>query len=103
MRRGLTSRAAGVGFFRIPADPRRRSAWIKAISRQNWEPKSWTVICGRHFVDGFPSDDPEDVDYRPTINLKAVCGATAKRRQATKKDDAMKDVAEVTCHFLKLR
>lgn len=69
-RRGSDSRAKGISLFRIPANRRKRAAWIKAISRKNWVPKEWDVVCGRHFVTGWPSDDPENVDYRPTLFMK---------------------------------
>jgi THAP domain len=69
-RQGPVSRSQGVGLFRIPVNPRRRCAWIRAISRNNWIPKPWDRVCGRHFVCGVPIDDPEDVDYRPTLLMK---------------------------------
>jgi len=27
-------------------------------------------VCGKHFVSGWPSDDPKDVDCRPTLLMK---------------------------------
>ena len=37
---------------------------------EEWEPKSGEHVCGKHFVSGWPSDDPNDLDYRPTLLMK---------------------------------
>jgi len=63
-------RTSDVRMFRIPASNRKRAAWIRAISRRQWLPKKWHRICQRHFVSGEPSDDPEDIDYRPTLFMR---------------------------------
>ena len=60
-------REAGVSFFRFPADARKRLAWTKAVNRQDWVATDHTYICSVHFVDGWHSDDPSDVNYRPTL------------------------------------
>ncbi|XP_052076157.1 THAP domain-containing protein 5-like [Mytilus californianus] len=54
-------------FFRFPKDARKRKAWIKAVNRADWAPNEYSRICSAHFVDGWHSDDPSDVNYRPTI------------------------------------
>ena len=54
-------------FFRFPKDKRKKKAWIKAVNRDKWEPNEYSRICSEHFVDGWHSDDPEDVNYRPTM------------------------------------
>jgi len=74
-RRNASSRTAGICLFRIPKNCRRRAAWVKAISRENWQPKNWDRVCGRHFVSGFPSDDPKDVDYQPTLHINGQTNA----------------------------
>ena len=72
VRRNKRSKCLGVGLYRIPADINERRAWIKAISRKNWKPRSWDkiVVCGRHFVCGRPSHTIGDVDYFPTLYMK---------------------------------
>eukprot|EP00794_Sanderia_malayensis_P006493 gene6493-7237_t len=67
----------GLPFYNIlkgktPIEKRRREAWIKAIRREDW--KKWpeehiskAKICAEHFVTGRRSDDPENVNWIPTI------------------------------------
>ena len=66
-RRNEASKAKGRSFFRFPEDKRKRRAWVKAINRENWQPSEHSRICSDHFVDGWHSDDPADVNYVPTI------------------------------------
>ena len=40
---------------------------MKAVSRAKWSPTPYNRLCGDHFVGKKPSDDPEDIDYVPTI------------------------------------
>ena len=40
---------------------------MKAVSRVKWSPTPYDRLCGDHFVRKKPSDDPEDIDYVPTI------------------------------------
>ena len=67
---GPSSKAQGVSLFRIPVNKRQRRAWISTIARKNWAPKSWERVCSKHFVSGWPSDDPDDIDFRPTVLMK---------------------------------
>ena len=60
-------KGSGLGFFRFPADLQRRETWVKAVSRAKWCPSTHDRLCGDHFVGKKPSDDPNDVDYVPTI------------------------------------
>ncbi|XP_076071975.1 uncharacterized protein LOC143043658 [Mytilus galloprovincialis] len=62
-----TARNAGISFFRFPKDKRKRSLWTKVINRADWEPNDSVRICSLHFVDGWHSDDPDDINYVPTI------------------------------------
>lgn len=103
VRRGPDSRKAGIRLFRIPTCPRKRAAWIRAISRKHWVPKNWDRVCGRHFVYGEPSDDSGDVDYRPTLFMKGQDGQclhsppTLRQERATKRlrDSYMRELSEV--------
>lgn len=52
---GCTNRfvkGSGIGFYRFPRDVERRSRWIKAVQRVDWEPLEETRICGKHFQSG---------------------------------------------------
>jgi len=103
-RRGRESRKAGIRMFRIPSCRRRRAVWLRSISRNLWEPKKWDRVCNRHFVSGEPSDDPDDIDYRPTLFMK-VCksdksvdaGSTLRQKHSTKHlhEAHMREMSEV--------
>ncbi|CAG2189626.1 unnamed protein product [Mytilus edulis] len=54
-------------FFRFPKDVRKRKAWVIAVNRADWAPNEYSRICSAHFVDGWHSDDPSDINYRPTL------------------------------------
>jgi len=108
-RRGQKSRSEGISLFRIPVNPRQRRAWVSAISRKNWAPKSWERVCGKHFVSGWPTDDPEDVDFRPTLLMQGQTSvkdssdsASGRHQQASKWTERrhLKEVAEVCEHFM---
>jgi len=76
-------KGSSVGFYRFPADPiNRRKEWIKAVSRLNWSPSAHDRLCGDHFVRKKPSDNPDDIDYVPTVfnDHKGERAATRKRR-----------------------
>jgi len=103
VRRGPDSRKAGIRLFRIPTCPRKRAAWTRSISRKHWEPKNWDRVRGRHFVSGAPSDDPDNVDYRPTLFMKGQDGqclqspTTMRQERASKRqrDSHMRELSEV--------
>ena len=46
------TREAGIKFYRIPAKEPKRTLWLNAIARKDFNPKSHTVICSQHFVGG---------------------------------------------------
>lgn len=66
-RQGSKAKEKGVSFFRFPKDRRKRAAWIKTINRNNWAPNEYSRVCSEHFVDSWHSDDPTDINYRPTL------------------------------------
>ncbi|XP_066291066.1 crossover junction endonuclease EME1-like [Branchiostoma lanceolatum] len=70
-------------FFRIPHEPERRAAWLRALKRSEfqegretspaaWTPKGHERVCSDHFISGKRSTDPANPDYVPTLfNLPA--------------------------------
>ena len=46
------NRDAGIKFYRIPVKEPKRTLWLNAIRRHNFQPKQHTVICSQHFVGG---------------------------------------------------
>lgn len=64
---GRYRKGTTVGYFRIPSDFKRKKLWLQALSRENWEPKSYHRVCGAHFVKGRPTLDPNDVDFMPSV------------------------------------
>lgn len=57
-----------VTLHKLPKEQYIRRAWIRAISRKNWKPTSYTRVCSDHFMDGI---GPNSVDRNkiPTENL----------------------------------
>ena len=69
-----------ISFFKVKSkrNPARSEAWIRAIKRDNedgtpWQPNDYSVLCGRHFITGKPSDIPSSPDYAPTIFTTGHC------------------------------
>ena len=60
-------KGSGLGFFHFPSDLQRRKPWVKAVSRAKWCPSTHDRLCGHHFVGKNPSDDPNDVDFVPSV------------------------------------
>ena len=58
---------SGIGFYVFPADKERREHWLRAVSRDKWEPKVSNQICGSHFIGGRPLKDTKDDNYIPTL------------------------------------
>ena len=46
------TREAGISFYRIPVKEPKRTLWLNAIGRKDFNPKPHTVICSQHFVGG---------------------------------------------------
>ena len=66
-RQNSNAKENGTSLFRFPKDLRKRKAWVNAVNRAHWLPNENSRICSTHFVDGWHSDDPDDVNYRPTL------------------------------------
>ena len=58
---------SGIHFYRFPKENSRRSKWIAAVARKNWEPTRHSWICSAHFVSGSKDDDPLSPDYVPSL------------------------------------
>ena len=87
-------KGSGIQFYRFPVDLERRSKWIAAVNRQNWNPTEYTWICSKHFVSGVKSNNPLATNYMPSLfkhtksPVKRRLEARSKsfaRRQATKR------------------
>ena len=92
---------SGIGFYVFPVNEDKRKAWIRAVSRDKWQPKPSDRLCGAHFVKGRPSKDPNDIDFIPTIfedkkrrvRVPAVGSMRAERRaKRTKSREEGEDV-----------
>ena len=68
-------------------------------------------VCGKHFVSGWPSDDTNDVDYRPillmkghSVDVKLDNTESARKQRASKRSERshLKEVAEVYVMLLTL-
>ena len=57
----------GIKFYRFPADPQRRKLWELRVKRADWQPTPASRLCSEHFLSGSKSDDPNDVDYLPSV------------------------------------
>ena len=68
---GTKSKPEGISFFRIPVNVHQRRAWGHCFCTEKLRsPKSWERVCSKHFVSGWPIDDRNDVDYKPTVLMK---------------------------------
>ena len=62
----IVSTKTGLSFYRFPVDPDRRSRWLTAVKRENWQPNVSSWVCRAHFVSGKKDDDPLSPDYVPS-------------------------------------
>ena len=63
----IDGKGRGIKFHRFPADPRRRKLWELRVKRIDWHPTPASRLCSEHFVSGSKSDDPNDIDYLPSV------------------------------------
>ena len=64
-------------------------------------PNESTRICSAHFIDNWHSDDPEDVNYVPTIfsyKEKEPTPSQKSRRERTKARSVLKVWTQKTTH-----
>ena len=74
-------KGSGLQFYRFPSDPERKSKWVSAVSRENWEPTEYSWICSEHFVSGSKSNNPLAPNFVPTI-FKHVDSPSKRRMQS---------------------
>ncbi|XP_053622869.1 zinc finger protein 607-like [Plodia interpunctella] len=48
-----TSKSQGITFHVFPTDITLRTAWLRALNKEDWEPKERSTVCSEHFL----SDD----------------------------------------------
>lgn len=85
--RGICDCVPPFSLFPFPTDlqsSERRQQWIKLIDRKdkkgkNWQPKSDSRVCRKHFPDGRPTSQ----NLNPTINLgyKTISSTKVPRKQ----------------------
>ena len=46
------TREVGITFYRTPVKEPKRSPWLNAIKREDFNPKLHTVMCSQHFAGG---------------------------------------------------
>jgi len=46
------NKKSNISFYRLPKAKEKRTKWIDALCRNNWNPGSETWICSCHFVSG---------------------------------------------------
>ena len=83
---------SGISFFRFPSNTRKRLAWIKAINRKSFFPNQLSYICSVHFVGGWHSDDPSDVNFSPTLFSYKSTPKTPQDVQREKRANAREGV-----------
>ena len=81
----------GLSFYRFPVDPDRRSRWLAAVKRENWQPKVSSWVCSAHFVSGKKDDDPLSPDYVPSIFIYV---ASPEKRRAKQRLERYKQRKE---------
>ncbi|XP_076066026.1 uncharacterized protein LOC143039669 [Oratosquilla oratoria] len=54
--------SGNLAFHDLPSEPERRRAWLSALNITSGSAR----VCGKHFVSGKASDDPQSPDYTPS-------------------------------------
>ena len=67
-------------FFVFPADPKLQKRWTVAIYKDKWLSSKHNRLYSAHFVSGRPSNDPDSVNYMPSMYTDGK-----KRRPAASK------------------
>lgn len=62
-------KSSGLKFFRFLDTQPKRTCWINTIRRKNWEPNKHTRVCSIHFLSGSTTDDANDPDYEPNLQM----------------------------------
>ncbi|TRY68311.1 hypothetical protein TCAL_16514 [Tigriopus californicus] len=72
-----------VTLHRIPKDPERRAAWLRAIPRDQWTPSRNSFICSLHFIDtDFELNSQDQKRSRRKKSLEMKMGQSASENSA---------------------
>uniref|UniRef100_A0A1A8PLH0 Si:dkey-56d12.4 n=3 Tax=Nothobranchius TaxID=28779 RepID=A0A1A8PLH0_9TELE len=71
-----------LSFYRFPKDLERRTLWISAVNRGQWEPTEYSRLCSQHFISGEKSNDPQSPDYVPSLFGSDKTQKSSKQRAA---------------------
>lgn len=63
------NKGSGLRFFRFPDSQPKRTRWINAMRRKNWVPNDNTRVCSIHFLSGNTTNDANDPDYEPNLQM----------------------------------
>jgi hypothetical protein len=95
--------------FRIPVNLRQKAFLDNGHITEELGAEIMGRVCDKHFVSGWPSDDPSDVDYLPTLLMKGEANhkkshddTTPRNNRASKRTEKryLREVAEVLCSII---
>ena len=89
-RRKARNNAEQLSFFSFPMGngnkaKHRRVLWLGAVRRKNFVPTKNSKVCGLHFVSGIAINNPESVDYVPSVNVGYEKHVSARETQTSKR------------------
>ena len=86
-----SAKSKGISFFRFPKDKRKR----RPVNQDEWTPNDYSWICSEHFVQGWHGDDPEDVNYGPTLFSYKQTVVSKEREQRKLKREECKVFSKI--------
>ena len=92
-RKNELAKENSISFFRFPKNFKNISSWIKALKRKGWEPKDHSYVCSTHFVDGWHGDEPNDLNYAPTLfayKAKSLSKPDSEIQERSKQRESLK-------------
>uniref|UniRef100_UPI00358E83E8 THAP domain-containing protein 1-like n=1 Tax=Myxine glutinosa TaxID=7769 RepID=UPI00358E83E8 len=84
-------KSSRISFYRIPEKEPKRSAWINAFRRKQWNPTAHTRVCSTHFLSelrwlsGKPNDISNDPDFVPNLLMGYMENGELERSLKKKK------------------